>query len=132
MKPIKTGQIAKFHSPFPDEDPNQLYVVTEIFEEVERPKAEIKALYTGLPFPPINKVYLDDLELVSVNTDELLGHTVTINKSDYSQIEGKVIKVSEQEIILDLTKGVKGVETNVWITILDKNGIEHKGTLFIN
>jgi hypothetical protein len=132
MKPIKTGQIAKFHTPFQDEDPNQLYVVTEIFDEVERPRAEIKALHTGLPFPPINKVYLDDLELVSVNTDELLGHTVTINKSDYSQIEGKVIKVSEQEIILDLTKGVKGVETNVWITILDKNGIEHKGTLFIN
>lgn len=131
MKPIKTGQIAKFHTPFPDEDPNQLYVVTEIFEDVERPRAEIKALYTGLPFPPINKVYLDDLELVAVTTDELLGHTVTIKKSDYSQIEGRVIKVSEQEIILDLTNGVKGVETNVWITILDKNSIEHKGTLFV-
>jgi hypothetical protein len=131
MKPIKTGQIAKFHTPFPDEDPNQLYVVTKIFEDVERPRAEIKALNTGLSFPPINTVHLDDLEVVEVSTVDLIGHTVMINKSDYSQVEGRVVKVSEQKIILDLTKEVKGVETNVWITVLDKNNIEQTGTLFV-
>ena len=32
----------------------------------------------------------------------------------------------------DLTKRVKGVETNVWLTIEDKNGKENTGTLFVN
>lgn len=57
---------------------------------------------------------------------------VTINKADYSQATGKVVKISEQKIILDLAKGIKGVETNVWLTIKDKNGKEHTGTLFVN
>lgn len=131
MKPNKIGQVAKFHTPLPDENPNQLYVVLEIIEDVERPRADIKALNTGLSFPPINTVLLDDLEVVEVDTKDLIGHKVTINKSDYSQAEGRVIKVDEQKIMLDLTKGIKGVETNVWLTIVDSNGKEHKGTLFV-
>lgn len=131
MKPTKIGQVAKFHTPLSDENPNQLYVVLEIKEDDERPRVDIKALNTGLAFPPINTVNLNDLEVVEVNTNDLIGHKVTINKSDYSQAEGKVIKVSEQKINLDLTKGVKGVETNVWLTIVDRNGIEHTGTLFV-
>lgn len=132
MRPNKPGQVAKFHTPLPDENPNQLYVVLEIKEDVERPRADIKALNTGLLFPPINTVLLDDLEVVEVDTSDLVGHEVTINKADYSQATGKVVKVSEQKIILDLTKGVKGVETNVWRTIQDKDGKEHTGTLFVN
>jgi hypothetical protein len=129
MRPNKIGQVAKFHTPLPDENPNQLYVVLEIIEDDERPRADIKALNTGLSFPPINTVKLDDLE---VDTADLVGHQVTINKADYSQATGKVVKVSEQKIMLDLTKGVKGVETNVWLTIEDDNGKEHTGTLFVN
>ncbi|MBK9271418.1 MAG: hypothetical protein IPM48_07460 [Saprospiraceae bacterium] len=132
MRPNKPGQVAKFHSPLPDENPDQLYVVLEIKEDVERPRADIKALNTGLSFPPINIVLLDDLEFVEVGTSDLVGHEVTISKADYSQATGKVVKVSEQKIILDLTKGVKAVETNVWLTILDKDGKEHTGTLFVN
>ena len=64
MKPNKKGQVAKFHTTLPDEDPNQLYVVTEIITDVERPRAFIKALNTGLDFPPINTVLLYDLEVV--------------------------------------------------------------------
>jgi len=60
---------------------------------------------------------------------DLVGQNVTINKADYSQATGKVVKVSEQKIMLDLTKGVKGVETNVYLTIEDENGKEHIGTL---
>lgn len=131
MKPNKIGQVAKFHTPLPDENPNQLYVVLEIIEDVERPRADIKALNTGLSFPPINKVLLEDLVVVEVDTKDLIGHKVTINKSDYSQAEGRVIKVDEQKVMLDLTKGVKGVETNVWLTIIDKEGKEHLGTLFV-
>lgn len=132
MKPNKIGQVAKFHTPLPDENPDQLYVVLEIKEDDERPRADIKALNIGLSFPPINTVLLDDLEVVEVDTADLVGHQVTINKADYSQATGKVIKVSEQKIMLDLTKGVKGVETNVWLTIEDESGKEHTGTLFVN
>jgi len=132
MKPNKPGQVAKFHTPLTDENPNQLYVVLEIKEDVERPRVDIKALHTGLSFPPINTVLLDDLEVVEANTSDLVGHEVTINKADYSEATGKVIKVSEQKIMLDLTKGVKGVETNVWLTIEGENGKEHTGTLFVN
>lgn len=132
MRPNKPGQVAKFHTPLPDENPDQLYVVLEIKEDDERPRADIKALNTGLSFPPINTVLLDDLEVVEVDTSDLVGQEVTINKADYSQATGKVVKVSEQKIMLDLTKGVKGVETNVWLTIQDENGTEHTGTLFVN
>ncbi len=132
MRPNKIGQVAKFHTPLPEENPNQLYVVLEIIEDDERPRADIKALNTGLSFPPINTVSLNDLEVVEVDTADLVGHIVTINKADYSQATGKVVKVSQQKILLDLTKGVKGVETNVLLTIQDENGKEHTGTLFVN
>lgn len=131
MRPNKNGQIAKFHTPLPDENPDQLYSVLEIISDVERPRAQIKALNTGLSFPPINTVLLDDLEVVEIETTDLIGHEVTINKADYSQAIGKVIKVNEQKIMLDLTKEIKGVETNVWLTIQDENGKEHIGTLFV-
>ncbi|MDP3680052.1 MAG: hypothetical protein Q8R22_04395 [Flavobacterium sp.] len=132
MRPTKQGQIVKFHTPLADENPNQLYVVLEVIEDDERPRADIQALNTGLSFPPINTVRLGDLEVVEVDTNDLIGHKVTINKSDYSQVEGRVIKVSEQKIEVNLSNGVHGVETNVWLTVVDNNGAEHLGTLFVN
>jgi flagellar biosynthesis/type III secretory pathway ATPase len=132
MRPDKKGQIAKFHTALEGENPEQLYVVLEVIEDDERPRADIQALNTGLSFVPINTVSLDDLEVVEVSTQDLIGHVVTINKSDYSQVKGKVVNVSEQKVMLDLTKGVKGVETNVWLTVVDKQGKEHIGSLFVN
>jgi transcription antitermination factor NusG len=132
MKPTKQGQIAKFHTPLAFENPEQLYVVLELIEDNERPRASIQALNTGLTFPPINTVRLNDLEVVEVSTQDLIGHYVTINKSDYSQVEGKVSNVTEQKIEVKLSNGVHGVETNVWLTIIDNNGEEHLGTLFVN
>lgn len=131
MRPDKAGRVVKFKNPYPEEDPNQLYVVLELHEDVDYPRAMIKPLNTGLSFPPINTVLIDDLAVVEVDTNDLIGHLVTVNKADYSQVTGKVIKVSEQKILLDLTKGMKGVETNVWLTISDQNGQEHTGTLFV-
>jgi hypothetical protein len=131
MRSNKIEQVAKFHTPLPNENPNQLYVVLEIIEDDERPRADMKALNTGISFPHINTVKLDDLEVVEVDTADLVGHNITINKVDYSQATGKVVKVSEQKIMLDLTKGVKGVETNVYLTIEDENGKEHTRTLFV-
>ena len=132
MRPTEQGQIVKFHTPLVDENPNQLYVVLEVIEDSERPRADIQALNTALSFPPINTVRLNDLEVVEVDTNDLIGHRVTINKPDYSQVEGRVIKVSEQKIEVNLSNGVHGVETNVWLTIVDNDGIEHLGTLFVN
>lgn len=131
MKPNKKGQIAKFHTVFDGENPEQLYVVLDVIEDDERPRAKIQALNTGLTFPPINMVQLDDLEVVEVSTQDLIGHYVTIDKSDYSQVEGKVINVDEHKINLDLTEGISGVETNVYLTVVDKEGSQHIGTLFV-
>jgi hypothetical protein len=132
MRPNKTGQVVKFHIPLPDENPNQLYVVLEIHFDVEKPRALIKELNGGRPFASILSVLVDELQVVEVDTADLVGHQVTINKADYSQVTGIVVKISEQKIMLDLTKGVKGVETNVYLTIEDENGKEHRGTLFVN
>ena len=131
MLPTKEGQIVKFHTPLADEDPNQIYVVLELKEDGERSRVDIQPLGTEWAFPSITTVLLSDLEVVEVGTSDLLGHHVIVNKADFSQAEGKVIRVSEQKIDLDLTRGITGVETNVWLTVLDKDGIEHHGTLYV-
>ncbi len=87
---------------------------------------------TGLSFPPINTVKLEDLIVVELPTPELIGQNVTVIKSDNSQAQGKVTSVKEDKINLDLNKGATGVSTNVYLTIVDKNGVDHKGTLFVN
>lgn len=132
MRPNKIGQVVQFHTPYPDEDPNQRYVILELHLDVETPRALIEALNGGKPFASSKSVVLDELQVVEVNTSDLIGHQVTINKADYSQAIGRVVKVNEQKILLDLTKGVKGVETNVWLTIEDESRKEHIGTLFVN
>ena len=131
MIPTKEGQIVKFHTPLENENPDQQYVVLEIKEDGEKSRVDIKALNTGLSFPPINTVLLSDLEVIEVETSDLIGHKVTINKSDFSQIVGKVIKVNEQKINLNLSRGIHGVETNVWLTVIDDKGSEHLGTLYV-
>lgn len=132
MKPTKIGQVAKFQTPLSGEDPNQLYVILEINKGENFERADIKALNTGLPYPPINTVKLDDLIVVELLTEELIGQRVTITKSNNSQVEGKVISLKESKINLDLVKGIKGIATNVYLTILDENGKEHTGTLFVS
>ncbi len=84
MRPNKPGHVAKFNTPLPDENPKQLYVVIEIKDDIERPRVEIKALNTGHSFPPVNTVLLDDLELVEVDTSDLVGQEETITKDDFS------------------------------------------------
>lgn len=113
MEAVKEGKIVKFHSPLVNENPDQLYVVLEVIEDDEKSRAKIQALNTGLSFPPVNTVKLADLQTVKVDPNDLIGYKVTIIKSDDSNVEGRVIKVSEQKIDLDLSLAVKGVETNV-------------------
>jgi len=131
IRPSKEGQIVKFHTALTDENPNQLYVVMEVKENTERPRVNIMPLNTGLTSPPINTVGLNEVEVVEVSTIDLIGSKVTINKSDFSQVEGRVKSVAAEKVLLDLIKGEKGVETNVDLTVVDKEGKEHSGTLFI-
>ena len=130
MRPNKTGQVANFYNQLPDVNPNQLYVVLEINGDNERSRADSKPLNTCLSFPPIKVDKVNDLEALDVDIADLVGHNVTSNKTDYSKATRKFIKLSEQEIMLDFAKGVKGVEINVWQTIEAENGKEHSGTLF--
>jgi hypothetical protein len=104
MRPNKIGQVAKFHRRLPDEIPNQLYIVTEIFSADERLDSDIKALNIGLSLPPVNNVKLEDLEIVEIDTADFVGYNLIINKADYSQAKGKVVKLSVQKIIRCIKK----------------------------
>ena len=132
MEAVKEGKIVKFNTPLDNENPDQLYVVLEVIEDDERSRAKIQALNTGLSFPPVNTVKLADLETVKIDPNDLIGHKVTIIKSDDSRAEGRVTKISEQKIDLDLSIAEKGVETNVLLTVVDNDGAEHLGMLFVD
>lgn len=131
MKPSNVGQIVKFHTPLQDEDPAQKYVIVEIHFDVEKPRCHIRALNTGLRFPPTAIALVEELEVVAVNTKDLIGYHATIQKSDFSEASGKVTNVAEQEILLNMSLNVKGVETNLWITIEDDSGRLHTGFLVV-
>jgi len=131
MRPNKIGQVAKFHTPYPDEEPNQLFVMLEVIEDTLMPRAKIRAIFADSVWESIRSVQLADLESVELGTDDLIGLYVTINKEDLRQVKRRVISVKQKKIMLDLTKRNKGVETNVWMTILDQNRLEHTGTLFV-
>lgn len=62
--PSKAGQIVKFHSPQPDEDPEQEYEISEIHFDVKKPRAAIKPVDTNLNLPPKITVLVEELELV--------------------------------------------------------------------
>ena len=131
MRPNKIGQVAKFHTPLQDENPKQLCLGLGVVENDERSRAQIKALNHGFPFVPINTDSLVELKLIEVNSQDLIGHQITIHKSDFSQVKGTDIKADEQKIMLNLTKRVSGVETIGRVTIIDENGKEPMGTLLI-
>lgn len=132
MKPVKEGQIVRFHTPIEGENPNQQYVVLELHAHIDVPRVKIKALNTGLPFAPVSLVRLDDLEIVEVDTDDLIGHVVYIKKDDSSKVLGRITSVDEPTIKLDLSKVDDAIDTNVLVTVLDKDGIEHSGFLVVN
>jgi hypothetical protein len=71
MKPNRRGQVVKFHTPYEDEDPEQLYLILEYIEDGCRSRAKILAANTGLAFPPISLVWAEDLEVDEGQTFEL-------------------------------------------------------------
>ncbi len=129
MRANKLGQGQKFRTQLLDEIPAQLYAVLEINLNDEGPRADIKVLNTDLSCLPFNTVVLYGLGVSKADTADLVGLEVKIKKANYSPGTVKVVKVSEQKIMLGLTNGVKGVKTNVRLNIADETGKEHTGTL---
>ena len=131
--PTEIGQIVRFHSPYPDEDPNQLYLLIEIFDyDGEIPaKADFKALKTGWSFPPISKVNLNDLEIAEVDNSDLVGFEGTIISNSGSQVSGKITAVSPEKQLVNLTKKSKQVITNVEVSLQDTSGNTHQGFLTV-
>jgi len=61
MSLIKVGQTVKFKKTFPDEDPEQKYIVLEVKEGKEDTRVDISPLNLGLEIPPVYTVKSEDL-----------------------------------------------------------------------
>ncbi len=133
LHPNQPGQIVKFHTPYPDEDPNQLYLLLEIFEYDDDMKsaATIKALIKGWSFLPVNKVFLEDLEVAEVDTTHLIGYRATIIKNDGQRISGIITATKKEKQVVSLSKQENQVKTNVQVSINDALGKSHQGTLAV-
>lgn len=133
MLPNKAGQVVKFHTPFPDEDPNMMYNLLYL-DEAHYPnrRADIRPIFSSLTIPPINRVQLSDLEVVELDLNDLMMHKVTVIKEDNTEAIGRIVKLHQEKIIAELTvKEGKGVMTNALITVKDFDGQEHTGFLFV-
>jgi hypothetical protein len=131
MKPSKKGQIVRFHTPLPDEDTDVLYSVVDIFTDVERPRAQIRAVNIPGSFMPINTVLVEELELASVNTSDLIGYPAKVLKNDGSVVQGTVVQVDEKQLIPELTITETGILTNVQIHLQDDTNRVHEGVLMV-
>lgn len=138
MKPAKTnpnrprkGHLVRFHTPFPDEDPDQLYLLLKVidFEELNKSRADILALGTGLSFPPINTVNLEDLKVVKWDTSELIGRHATLLKKDGSKASGIITQIPDEE---NDNGTIKTLEMEIEVIIKDAQSKEHKGQLLLN
>jgi hypothetical protein len=67
MPVFKIGQVVKFLKPFPDEDPEQPYIIKEVMEGYEDTRIDISPLNLGLAFPPVYTVRSTELSLVEQN-----------------------------------------------------------------
>lgn len=133
MLPNKAGQVVRFHTPFPDENPNMIYNLLYLDEDhYPNRRADIRAIIPGQTFLPINQVHLEDLEVVELDLKDLMMHKVTVIKEDSSEAIGRVVKLYQEKVIPELTvKEGKGVMTNALITVRDFDGQEHTGFLFV-
>jgi len=71
MKPIRRGQIVKFHTPFEYEDPNQLFIILEFIEDGDRSRATVQAIQTESSMQSTHLIRVKDLEVEEGQTFEL-------------------------------------------------------------
>lgn len=58
---FEVGQRVKFLKPFPDENPDQEYLITEVKEGIDDTRVDISPLNLCLEIPPIYTVNAKDL-----------------------------------------------------------------------
>lgn len=131
ISPRKIGQIVKFHTPLSDENPDQQYVIIELNADADVPRALVRALGTGLQFPPVNNVKIKDLTVVKISTKDLIGYPVTVITGSNEKHSGKAIKAQSDELLLELVLSDSSVSTNVSLTIVDDEEKEHVGFLVV-
>lgn len=132
MQPQSKGQIVKFHTPLAGENVEQQYIVLDLYTSDNIIKAKIQALNTGLPFPPINIVKAEDIEIAPVSTVDLIGHIAFVVKEDGSKILGKVFAVEDSKVIPRFDIKDATIETDVIVSITDKEGTIHHGILVVS
>lgn len=125
----KRGHLVKFHTPYHDENPKQLYLLLEVFEsnDIYKARADILALGTGFSFPPISKVNLEDLEVVEWNSSELIGHLATAHTKTGSNVSGKIVHILEEENNMDPLPTLK-----IHVILEDERGEMTAGQLLLD
>ncbi len=132
MIPTQKGQIVRFHTPFPDEDPAQFYVVLDLFNDVDIPRTHIKALGIDLSLVPINTVLIEDLELVEFCSDDLLGQELSVQTEEGKIFQGKVIKIEIPDFGLNFEIQQNFVLTNIQVIIQSEYYEQHSGSLILD
>lgn len=128
---MKKGDIVKFHTPYDDEDPNQLYVILNIAYDVDKPRADIKPISNHLTFAPINTVLVEDLELAIINKSNIINHTVNVLKADNTYSTGKVIDIINENEILDFETNKSEMINTIKLKIQESTGVIQMGYLVI-
>ena len=62
-----------------------------------------------------------------MKTEHLIGCIMTVETGFYEYKTGVVTHVREAEMVIDLGNGISGKESYLVVTIVDKDGKEHKG-----
>ena len=132
MIPTQKGQIVRFHTPFPDEDSDQMYVVIESFYDVEKPRALIKALGFGPTLAPTSTVLIEDLELVQLISEDLIGQEMSVKTAEGKVIHGKVLKVEYPDFGLNIEIEQNSILTNAKVTIQHENNEQSTGSLIVD
>ncbi|MAZ73525.1 MAG: hypothetical protein CMC70_10305 [Flavobacteriaceae bacterium] len=90
MTKFKKGQIVKFHTPFPEEDPQARYIILEVTEYKEDRKmsrALVKSIGTKIHFVPTHVYLLDDLEIDEGLTRCLKRYVERIENGELPEVE---------------------------------------------
>ncbi|MCZ2338753.1 MAG: hypothetical protein LC127_11275 [Chitinophagales bacterium] len=114
---MKIGQLAKFNTPLPHENLDQLNVVIEVQKHVKiTSRANNKALNKYLSISPINFVLSGDQNFIDSEMPLGIDHLTIIDKGDYSKTNGKIENLNKQKINFKQNKNIQEVITSICLT----------------
>ncbi len=129
---FRVGQLVKLSSA-PNDDPRdhtQVYMVLSIIQKEPEDMANVLQFNLNAGEVPISSVPVSELIEVTYNTAKHFGEEVMITKRSNVRVQGLVIKVHENEIMLSLVPQFGGLQSNIRVTILDSKGKKHTGCIF--